>query len=360
MRYSLLILLGCLLCSTAHASAWLGRFEDAPDLHAPSTAAAIGQWQPTSIQAKIVGIDENGTAAPLTPGLLRFQGAITLTSKNDRFGGLSGFRFTKDGQGLVTVSDRGTIFRAATKFNSDGALIDLYGVQYATMQRYNGELLKGMAADAESLELSHDGLAIIGFERYHRIDLYRPDDHGNYKFYKRALPNRIVAGLSSNGSMESVALLPDDRLITIAETSPDEDSSILPGWMSAPNVWRQGTDDWQGFRYVAADDYHVSDMVFSQDDDQGDYLYLLERSYSKLKGVRIRVTRIAYNDLIPGTEVIPEEVARLNALHGIDNMEAMDIRRLPDGRLMLYILSDDNFSLTQRTILQSWEITEKK
>ena len=55
--------------------------------------------------------------------------------------------------------------------------------------------------------------------------------------------------------------------------------------------------------------------------------------------------------------LVGEEVARLTMLHGIDNLEAMELRRSDDGRLLVYLMSDDNFNLVQRTVLMSWEVT---
>ena len=44
----------------------------------------------------------------------------------------------------------------------------------------------------------------------------------------------------------------------------------------------------------------------------------------------------------------------------LDNFEAISATRGPDGGLRLYILSDDNFSALQRTLIMQFTLPESK
>jgi hypothetical protein len=44
--------------------------------------------------------------------------------------------------------------------------------------------------------------------------------------------------------------------------------------------------------------------------------------------------------------------------HEIDNMEGLDVHRDSDGEIVLTMISDDNFSLLQRTMLLQFTLVE--
>jgi len=46
----------------------------------------------------------------------------------------------------------------------------------------------------------------------------------------------------------------------------------------------------------------------------------------------------------------------MNLLLTIDNFEGIAARRLSDGRVRLYVISDDNFSGRQRTLLMVFDV----
>jgi Esterase-like activity of phytase len=48
-------------------------------------------------------------------------------------------------------------------------------------------------------------------------------------------------------------------------------------------------------------------------------------------------------------------LAEMNVFVTIDNFEGIAARALPDGRVRLYVISDDNFSAKQRTLLMIYE-----
>ncbi|MCI5046996.1 MAG: esterase-like activity of phytase family protein [Aquisalinus sp.] len=370
MRFALLFAVTSLLASLpAFGSAWLGHNTDSPALKNPENLP-VGAWRPVDLKATQAGNTDESGNAPVPPfqiGQLKYRGSLILSSPDRRFGGFSGLRLTTDGNNLYAISDRAQWLIAEPVYDEFGSITDLHQVRMATLERHNGEILTGAAGDAEGLELTPDGGAIISFERYHRVDHYRKDRSDRFRYRQRLMHNKIAQGLESNGALESVILLRNSRVLTFAENSAEPFSwsendrnltadNVVPGWISPPAIWYEGGDDWAPIAYQPAEGFSVTDLA--QDRATGD-VYVLERLYSRSTGVRSRVTRLDLAQIKAGSILQGEEIARLNMLHGIDNLEAMDLRRTTDGRLMLYLMSDDNFNIAQRTVLMSWEVTDR-
>jgi hypothetical protein len=346
----------------ALASAWLGRMADAPDMPERNMQAP-GTWREITVFAKPLidrdSLIESGQPAPPNSGKLAYRGGLVLTSKDKGFGGFSAMRFVprQDGTGLalLALSDRAQWLKADIAFDKQGVPTGLGKPIMAAILKHDGKALKSMEGDAEALEVTEQGF-VLGFERYHRLDLYGPDEQNIYRYQRRILHNRLVDGLNNNQSLESVAQISDGRLITFAENPPGKNgSTINPGWISLPANWQSGGDDWVPVKFQTAPDFAITEMA--TDRQTGD-LFVLERAFSPLAGPRARLSRIKAADISPGIVLPAELLGALNIAFGIDNMEAMDLRRLDDGTLLVYLLSDDNFSINQRTVMLVFEITE--
>jgi hypothetical protein len=87
-------------------------------------------------------------------------------------------------------------------------------------------------------------------------------------------------------------------------------------------------------------------------------LLVLERSYSRLAGVGMRIRRIALTDVKPGATVDGPALVEADMNTQIDNMEGLSVHRAADGQLVLTLISDDNFSLIQRTLLLQFTLAE--
>ena len=85
-------------------------------------------------------------------------------------------------------------------------------------------------------------------------------------------------------------------------------------------------------------------------------LILLERRFRFSEGVKMRIRRIAPGELKPGTlmegEVLLEAQDNLN----IDNMEAIAVHRATSGETVLTLMSDDNFSALQRSLIMQFTL----
>lgn len=285
-----------------------------------------------------------GDAAPdvaLKTGSLIYRGGVELTSPDRAFGGFSGIVVSTDGARLTAVSDRGQWLEAALDYDAGGRLARVSGGRMAAIADKDGVVLAGSIADAESLSLSGDGRLFVSFEREHRVDAYRTDETGKIVFDFRFAEFSDDAPPYNDG-VESVTVL-DDGVLVLSEAPF---ASGANGYFFAPDGKRRPLS------FSDKKDYAVTEAA-----RLGDSLYILERAFSKLKGVRARLLRAplpSANDLTLNADLL----VQLSPPYVIDNMEGLDARRGPNDETLLYVMSDDNHSARQKTILLMFEVAE--
>ncbi|MEQ8936387.1 MAG: esterase-like activity of phytase family protein, partial [Amphiplicatus sp.] len=261
--------------------------------------------------------------APLKAGSLIYRGGVELTSPDRAFGGFSGIIVSEDGARLTAVSDRGQWLEAALDYDADGRLAGAHDGRMAAITDKDGVVLAGPIADAKSLSLSGDGRLFVSFEREHRVDAYRIDDKGMIVFDFRFADFTDDAPPYNDG-VESVTVL-DDGVLVLSEKP----------FASGANGYFLGPDgERRPMRFSDKKDYAVTEAA-----RLGDEFYILERAFSKLKGVRARLLRAplpAADDLKLDAELL----AQFSPPYVIDNMEGLDARRGADGETLLYMMSD--------------------
>lgn len=203
-----------------------------------------------------------------------------------------------------------------------------------------GKPLRGRRADAESLASGDDW--VVSFERHHRLWGYKTRDGGR--------PGRPTAlngpaglkALSDNGGIEAMTRLCDGRLLILAEKPTDATSGV--------QGWRQTGTGWAPFHYRTVAALRPTGAVTLPNCD----VAIVERSFSFVAGLDIRVVLLRPKDI--GEDVKPVEIARLSDPLTIDNFEGIAVRRGADGETLIYLVSDDNFSNVQRTLLFMFEL----
>ena len=80
-------------------------------------------------------------------------------------------------------------------------------------------------------------------------------------------------------------------------------------------------------------------------------MLLLERSVSLFGGFAARLSVIPAASIAPGARLSGEELAVIRSPLPVDNFEAVAARAAPDGSVLIYLLSDDNFNAMERTLL---------
>lgn len=307
-------------------------------------AAEIG-FKP--IELRVSPIEAFGRGLP-DPGfpMLEFRGGLELASPDPDFGALSGLDHAPDGS-LVAVADTAFWFTAKPVVR-DGRLIDLIDPRLAPILDTAGRPLTGKrAGDAE-------GLRIVGGDR--RLEAYVSfEGRNDVRRYvaspdlarARANPLRLpksVSGLNPNSGLEAIAIAPQEApfsgaIVLIAEHSLDSDGNHR-GWIVGGR--RAGA-----FSVKRSDDFDVTDAVFLPKGD----LLILERRFNFIVGVGMRIRRIAAADLLPGRTVDGRVIAEADMRHQIDNMEGMALNPGGNGESIITLISDDNNSIFQRTIL---------
>ena len=109
------------------------------------------------------------------------------------------------------------------------------------------------------------------------------------------------------------------------------------------------------FAVRRSDDFDISDCALLPGGD----LLLLERRYSLMRGVAMRIRRIPLASVKPGALVDGPILVFSDMGYEIDNMEGLSVHRTPAGDTVLTLVSDDNFSPIQRTILLQFTLVEE-
>jgi hypothetical protein len=285
-------------------------------------------------------------------GKLIFRGGLNLFAKSRHFGGYSGLALNKAGTALLAVSDAGTFMRATLDY--DGRKLKaLEDVVIGPILGKNGRPLSSSGErDSEGLALAGgdttNGKAFVSFERKHRILRY-PFTAKSFGPPDRAvLLPKDTRRMSDNRGFEAIALIRAGRLkgtiVAFSERLEDRRGN-LRGWLiggpkpGAITLRRLGGFD-------------ITDAAGLPDGG----IVLLERRFRYAEGVKMRIRRISQAELNRGTliegEVLLEAADNLN----IDNMEAIAVHRSASGETILTLMSDDNFSPLQRSLIMQFAL----
>ncbi|WJH42167.1 esterase-like activity of phytase family protein [Aliirhizobium terrae] len=276
-------------------------------------------------------------------GLLEFVGGIDFRSGDGRVQSLSSIRFRADGTSFVSVLDTGEWLIGKIERDADGKLSGLADVAVSPIRLRDGRAGSKAASDAEGLALRR-GEALVSFEQQHRVDAY-PDPG-----FETASPSRNVdfliprSELRRNGGMETLVASPASGplrggLIAITEHSLDENGNLFAAIIDGPLKGQ--------FKLVRHDPYDATDGAFLPNGD----LLLLERSFSFLGGLGMRIRLISGQDIRPGAAVDGEVLIDADMGYAIDNMEGIDVIQGADGKPHVILVSDDNGSILQRNVM---------
>lgn len=283
-------------------------------------------------------------------GMLQWEGGIAIKSPEKTFGGWSGLAVNPDGTVLLAVSDEGQWFSAMMLYDERGRLSGLAEGHMAPMLGLDGEPIAGkMLGDAEGLVVDTPdilaGNAYVSFERAHRIWRYNLGADGFAAQPEQLLTQRHFGRLNSNGGIESIELLPpaeeggEPRILAITEDTLDPRGKI--------KAFVADGHDISWFSVRPHPPFKPTDAARLPNGD----LLLLERRFSMLAGVGMQMRLIRGNDIAPNAVVDGEVLIDVGPRYSIDNMEGLAVREDQNGDLLIYMISDDNFNVLQRTLL---------
>ena len=283
-------------------------------------------------------------------GALEFRSGLILTSSFKGFGGLSAIRLGADGASFTALSDKGDWFTGTILYNGK-VMTGLADVKSAPMLADDGKPIQSKGwFDSESL--AFDGsIAYVGLERVNRILRFDFSRGGILSRSDVVAAPAAIARLPYNKGLEALVFVPkglplSGTLIAISERGLDKSGNLL-GFLIG------GADPGQ-FTVRRTADFDISDCTLLPSGD----LLLLERKFSFVSGVGIRIRRIPLASLKPGAVVDGQSIFEADLGEEIDNMEGLNVHRDADGDLVLTMISDDNFSMLQRTLLLQFRLVE--
>jgi hypothetical protein len=330
---------GCLGLTLPRRSAaqTAGRPKYKPDEHSVTAPVSI------EVNARpLAGFDPRDRSR-VRFGELEFRSGLVLTSSFRGFGGLSGLRLDAKGERFIAISDKAGWFTGRIAYRGK-QMTGLQEVEASPMLGPDGRpiTMRGWF-DSESIAL--DGsLAYVGLERVNRILRY---DFS--KGFTRALGEEVplppaARKLPYNKGLEAMVAVPKGQplagtLIAISERGLDAAGNIL-GFMIGGKTPGQ-------FSVRRSENFDVSDAALLPSGD----MLLLERKFSWLGGVGIRIRQIPLASFAPGAVVDGPAIFFADLGNEIDNMEGIDAHVTAEGDTVITMVSDDNFSIIQRNLL---------
>ena len=300
--------------------------------------------QRIEVQAAPIESFDTRDASKTRFGALEFRGGLVLTSGNPAFGGISALYMEPDGAHFLSLTDNGSWLRGRIVYR-DGRPAGIAEAEMAPMLGPDGRPLAARHwYDSESLALGTDGMFYVGIERVEKIVCF---DYRRDGLMARGEPIPVPADFKSftnNKSLECLAAPPKQAplaggLIAVTERSLDEAGNLRSYVLKGRAVTR--------FTVRRTNDYDVSDCTFLAPAD----MLLLERRYSPLAGVGIRIRRLHLADIKEGALVDGPALFEADLGYQIDNMEGIGVHKNADGETILTLVSDDNFSAIQRNLL---------
>ena len=306
---------------------------------------------PTHIVIAATPIESFDTRDPSKTrfGQLEFRGGLVLTSQFEAFGGISAIHMEPDGAHFLSVTDNGSWLRGRIVYRG-GRPVGIADAEMAPMLGPDG---KPLAArhwyDTESLAQGIHGRFYVGIERVKKIVRFDLR-HGGLRARGRPIP--VPADFKTfkyNKSLECLAAPPKGAphagsLIAGTEESLDAAGNLRSYLLDNGRFAR--------FSVKRSDGFDVSDCTILPPAD----LLLLERRYSPLSGVAVRIRRVHLVDIKKGALVDGPVLFMADLAYQIDNMEGIAIHRNRRGETIITMVSDDNFSRIQRNLLLQFEL----
>jgi hypothetical protein len=276
-------------------------------------------------------------------GALEFRGGLVLSSSYKNFGGFSALHVDRDGSHFIAASDRGYWLRGRILYR-DGRPDSVADAEMAPMLGADGRTLSSRGwFDAESLT-EDDGILYAGLERVEKIVRF---DYARDGLAARGAPIPVPSDFKSltyNKSLECLAVAPKGSaqagsLIVVTEHSLDAAGNFRGFLLNGRDTAR--------FSVRRSGEFDVSDCAVSPPND----LLLLERSFSLLGGLGMRIRRVPLADIKPGAVADGQTLIEADFGYQIDNMEGIGVHRSASGGTIITLISDDNFLPFQRTLL---------
>ena len=304
------------------------------------------------IRANDLDYFEYGSPSKKLFGRLKYLGGLSLLSSHSEFGGISGMSLGPDGRQLIAVTDDGNWITGELVYKATKPV----GVRLAKispLKALNGRSLKRKRQkDAEGIVFLNGsprkGTVLISFERTHRIGRFPVSTKGvgNPRSY---LPfPKALRGLKRNKGLEAITVLKGGRykgrVLAFAERKISKDGH-LKGWILLGKKAKP-------LLLKRIGGFDVTDLASLPNGD----VLVLERRFRWSEGIQMRLRLIPVGALKPGGVITGETLLEADGGYTIDNMEGMAVHQSKSGNTIITLISDDNFSILQRTLLLQFEL----
>jgi len=321
-----------------------------PPKPAPSDEYSVAAPVSIEVNARPLPSFDTRDRSHVRFGSLQYRSGLVLTSRFRGFGGLSGLRLDAKGERFICISDHGGWFTGRIVYRGR-EMTGLADVEAAPMLGADGRPITARGwFDTEAIAL--DGpFVYVSLERVNQV-LRFDFSKGFTRSRGEVVPLPPAARkLPHNKGLEALVMVPKGlplagTLIAISERGLDHDGNLIAFMIGGPSPGQ--------FSVRRTENFDVSDAVLLASGD----LLVLERKFSLLAGVGIRIRRIALASVAPGAVVDGPSIFDADLGEEIDNMEGIDAHVTPEGETVLTMISDDNFSMIQRTLLLQFTLVE--
>lgn len=277
-------------------------------------------------------------------GPLKFLAAWELTSDNPNFGGISAINILEDGR-FLGVSDAGTLI--AFGLNGDKTADRPF---IAPLPGSQGKELSFADRDSEAIAYdSETGRFWIAYENRNAVRRFSRSFARTDEFVQPPL----MKHWSANSGAEAIVRLRDGRFIIFSEGYDLPDNSYEAILFSGDPVLA-GTAA-ASFGYFPPDGYKVTDAAQLPDGN----LIILHRRLSFPKGFSIKLGLLSPKDIVTGEASKSQIIATLESPLLVDNLEGITVAK-ENGKTIIWMISDNNFFIFQRTILMKFELQADK
>ncbi len=318
----------------------------------PTSPDEFAITAPVSIEvnARPIPAFDRSDRARVRFGALEYRSGLVLTSRFPGFGGLSGIRLDAGGERFISFSDKGNWFTGSIVYRGR-EMTGLADVEAAPMLGPDGKPIQTRGwFDSESIAL--DGpFVYIGLERVNQV-LRFDFSKGFTRARGEVVPLPPAASkLPYNKGLEALVFVPKGMplagtLIAFSERGLDTKGNLIAFLVGGPTPGQ--------FSVRRTENFDVSDAVLLATGE----LLILERKFSWLSGIAIRIRRIPLASVAPGAVIDGPSIFQANLGDEVDNMEGIDAHVTPEGDTVLTMVSDDNFSPIQRTLLLQFTLVE--
>ncbi|QIG95801.1 MULTISPECIES: esterase-like activity of phytase family protein [unclassified Bradyrhizobium] len=284
-------------------------------------------------------------------GALEYRSGLILTSSFSGFGGLSALRLDPKGERFIAVSDQGSWFTGRIVYRGR-EMAGLDDVEAAPLLASDGRPITATRGWYDSESLALDGsFAYVGLERVNQVLRY-DFSKGFTRSRGEVVPLPAAARkLPNNKGLEALVFVPKGQplagtLIAFSERGLDASGNLIAFLVGGKTPGQ--------FSVRRTENFDISDAVLLPSGE----LLILERKFSWLGGVGIRIRRLALSDIAPGAIVDGPAIFNADLGNEIDNMEGIDAHVTAEGETVLTMISDDNFSLIQRNLLLQFTLVD--